>query len=365
MEDTAANSIPISVSAPAERNLTYLALYTLIAIYGVSRVLQGFPQSAPMLAIVTLHVVPPLLFALLHGRMIWGWRGILVFFAISSVVSGTVEKIGITTGFPFGHYYFTDAMGPKISGVPVFLGLAYLGMGYLSWLIASLILGWEQRDLSGWRVVALPAFAALVMTSWFLPRSGVVYDREGVDLDRWRVLLWRADQQFCRVVRQRVHHLLAVRTVSSARCDKDERRANTILEGRAFVLRRLGRRQFLQPDSANAGSRDRCQRQTVGASQHHGSNGAGHRFYDGRVPFARWDSTRGNFALRHLIEQFRLSRTVHPTFWNPEVGSRDAHLRVTVYSIVLIASINFACHVCAPPGRTKGTRRELWNTTHT
>jgi uncharacterized membrane protein len=166
VEDTAANSIPISVSAPAERNLTYLALYTLIAIYGVSRVLQGFPQSAPMLAIVTLHVVPPLLFALLHGRMIWGWRGILVFFAISSVVSGTVEKIGITTGFPFGHYYFTDAMGPKISGVPVFLGLAYLGMGYLSWLIASLILGWEQRDLSGWRVVALPAFAALVMTSW-------------------------------------------------------------------------------------------------------------------------------------------------------------------------------------------------------
>jgi uncharacterized membrane protein len=164
--NTTANSIPISVSAAAERNLTYLALYVLIAIYAISRVLQGFPQRAPMLVIVTLHVVPPLLFALLHGRMLWGWRGIVVFFAICSVVSGTIEKIGITTGFPFGHYYFTDAMGPKVSGVPVFLGLAYLGMGYLSWLVASLILEWEQRIPIGWRIVALPAFAALVMTSW-------------------------------------------------------------------------------------------------------------------------------------------------------------------------------------------------------
>jgi uncharacterized membrane protein len=164
MASAMANSIP--VPAATERNLTYVALYFLIACYAVSRMLQGVPQHVPLILTVVLHVLPPMLFALLHGRMLWSWRGILAFFAICSVVSGTVEKIGITTGFPFGHYYFTDAMGPKISGVPIFLGLAYLGMGYLSWVIASLILGWEQRDFTGWRVVALPAFAALVMTSW-------------------------------------------------------------------------------------------------------------------------------------------------------------------------------------------------------
>ena len=166
MGNTAANSIPISVPAAAERNLTYLAFYALIACYAVSRVLQGFPQRAPLILTVVLHVFPPLLFALLHGRIVWGRRSILVFFAICFAVAGTVEKIGITTGFPFGRYFFTDAMGPKISGVPIFLGLAYVGMGYLSWIVASLILGWERRHLTGWRVVALPAFAALVMTSW-------------------------------------------------------------------------------------------------------------------------------------------------------------------------------------------------------
>jgi len=159
-----ADTVP--VPAATDRNLTYIAYYFLIACYAVSRVLQGLPQHVPLIVTVVLHMLPPLLFALLHGRILWGWRGILVFFVICSFVSGTVEKIGIKTGFPFGHYYFTDAMGPKISGVPLFLGLAYLGMGYLSWVIAGLILGWEQRDLSGWRVLTLPAFAALVMTSW-------------------------------------------------------------------------------------------------------------------------------------------------------------------------------------------------------
>jgi hypothetical protein len=120
----------------------------------------------PMIAIVALHVLPALFFAFLHGRMVWSSRDILIFFAICAAVGGTIEKIGITTGFPFGRYFFTHVMGPRISGIPIFLGLAYLGMGYLSWPIASLILGWEQRSLTGWRVVSLPAFAALVMTSW-------------------------------------------------------------------------------------------------------------------------------------------------------------------------------------------------------
>jgi uncharacterized membrane protein len=165
LEDSVAktNSIP----APTEQN-TYLTFYALIAIYAASRILQAFPLHVPMIAIVALHVLPALLFAFLHGRMLWNQRDILIFFSICAAVGGTIEKIGITTGFPFGRYFFIHVMGPKISGIPILLGLAYLGMGYLSWLIASLILGWEQRSPTGWRVVTLPAFAALVMTSWDL-----------------------------------------------------------------------------------------------------------------------------------------------------------------------------------------------------
>ncbi len=143
-------------------------LYSLIAIYSISRILQTFPGRVPMLAIVALHVVPPLLFAWIHGAIGYGLRGILAFFAISIIVGSIVENIGVLTGFPFGHYYFTEVMGPKIFLVPVFLGLAYLGMGYLSWTPARVILGHTENALTGSRVITLPLIATFLMVSWDL-----------------------------------------------------------------------------------------------------------------------------------------------------------------------------------------------------
>jgi uncharacterized membrane protein len=143
-----------------------LILFTLIVVYGAARVLEVFPSGVPMLVIVALHVLPPLVFAWIHGAMRYGWRGILAFFAICVMVGNFVENIGVLTGFPFGRYYFTDVMGPKIFLVPVFLGMAYLGMGYLSWTLARVILGDADRALVGSRVVTVPLLAAAIMTAW-------------------------------------------------------------------------------------------------------------------------------------------------------------------------------------------------------
>lgn len=145
---------------------TSFFFYFLIAVYALSRVLQIFPGKIPMLAIVALHVLPPLLFALVHGVIFCGLRGILTFFALCFVVGSIVENIGVLTGFPFGHYYFTEVMGPKLFLVPIFLGLAYLGMGYLSWTLARVILGGVDNALTGSRVVTLPLIAAFVMVAW-------------------------------------------------------------------------------------------------------------------------------------------------------------------------------------------------------
>jgi putative membrane protein len=110
---------------------TTLLLWSLIPVYAFARFLQAFPGKFPMLAIVALHVLPPLVFAFLHGAMLYGLRGILTFFALPVTIGGLIETFGVLTGFPFGQYYFTDVMGPKIFVVPIFLGLAYVGMGYL------------------------------------------------------------------------------------------------------------------------------------------------------------------------------------------------------------------------------------------
>jgi uncharacterized membrane protein len=121
-----------------------------------------------MLGAVAMHVFPPAIFAVIHGAKFYRWRGILTFVILCLVIGNIFENVGVRTGFPFGHYYFTDVMGPKILAVPIMLGLEYVGMAYLSWTLARLILGYLGTPLAGSRVVTLPLVAALIMVAWDL-----------------------------------------------------------------------------------------------------------------------------------------------------------------------------------------------------
>ncbi len=143
-------------------------LCSMIGIYALSRVLQVYPGPFPMLAVVALHVFPPALFALAHGAVVHGKRGIAIFVCLCLAIGNVIENIGVTTGFPFGTYYFTDVMGPKLFHVNVMLGLAYVGMLYLSWTLAEIILNGPVIRPTGHRVLTTPLLAALIMTSWDL-----------------------------------------------------------------------------------------------------------------------------------------------------------------------------------------------------
>src|SRR5258708_11305255 len=153
---------------------TSLAFWALTSFYAGARVLQVYPGRVPMIGVVVLHVVPPAIFTLIHGARLYGWRGILIFVTICLSVGNLFENLGVHTGFPYGHYYFTDLMGPKLSGVPVLLGLAYVGMAYLSWTLASVIASGPQFPrLTRWRVLTLPLSAAILMVAWDLAQDPV------------------------------------------------------------------------------------------------------------------------------------------------------------------------------------------------
>lgn len=141
-------------------------MWLLVALYAVARVFQILPGKLPMEAVVALHVVPLLAFALIHGAISYRLRGILVFFAICLIVGNVFENLGVATAFPFGRYYFTDAMGPKLFQVPILLGLAYVGMGYLSWTLGRVIFGNLRCPLVGAPIVMLPVVAAFIMVAW-------------------------------------------------------------------------------------------------------------------------------------------------------------------------------------------------------
>ncbi len=163
-------------------------MWGTLLVYVVARGCQLYADRLPALLIVLLHVLPPALFALVHGSYICRARGILIFAAFCLGFGTLAESVSLRTALPFGHYYFTDVMGPKIFQLPVLLALAYLGIGYVAWILALVILGYTDKPIDGTRVVLLPLLASLIMVAWDLSiePSWSTLDRAWIWLDGGR-----------------------------------------------------------------------------------------------------------------------------------------------------------------------------------
>lgn len=141
-------------------------LWGLIAVYAVVTVVADtFPGLFPAAATLPLAIVVPLLFALIHGAVRYGARGIVVFLVLCLAISNVMENMGVLTGFPFGHYHYSDVLGPKLFLVPLLIGPAYFGTGYLSWVLATLLLDTDRRR-DGLSRIAVPVVATFIMVGW-------------------------------------------------------------------------------------------------------------------------------------------------------------------------------------------------------
>jgi len=76
-------------------------------------------------------------FTLAHGSRRYGWSGIIVYFVLAVVVTNAFENMSIATGFPFGEYRHTAAMGPQLADVPIIVGPIFAVAGYLGWVLAA------------------------------------------------------------------------------------------------------------------------------------------------------------------------------------------------------------------------------------
>ena len=143
-----------------------IGLWLLIAIYAASTLLPRFIPAFGTLLDIALTVAAAFAFAWIHGSIRYGSRAIIVFLGISFLVSNIMENLSILTGFPFGHYYYTANLGPKLFLVPLLIGPVYFGTGYVVWTLANVILDEADRRRDLPSVVGLPIVAAFIMTSW-------------------------------------------------------------------------------------------------------------------------------------------------------------------------------------------------------
>jgi uncharacterized membrane protein len=144
-------------------------LWTLVLLNVVLTLVNAvFPNHIPVPILIPLLIVIPLAFALLHGAVRYQWSGILTFLVMCLVVSNVLENTSILTGFPFGHYHYTSDLGPKLFLVPLVIGPAYFGTGYLAWVLSTVLIGDVRPKTSAFSTFAVPFIASFMMVAWDL-----------------------------------------------------------------------------------------------------------------------------------------------------------------------------------------------------
>ncbi len=114
--------------------------------------------------------------SVVHAGLSRGGRVGAGLLAVVAATAVAFESLGLATGFPYGRYTYSDALGPTLLGVPFLVPLAWLMMAWPSWVLADRL----TRRVDAHRAVARIAVAAGVFAGW-----DVVLDPQLVQAGYW------------------------------------------------------------------------------------------------------------------------------------------------------------------------------------
>jgi len=121
-----------------------------------------FPRAATL---GVLAQAAATLFALACG---WPERRLVGVAAVILPAAWAVEKVGVTTGWLFGHYAYTGGLQPQLAGVPILIPLAWLMMLAPAWAVASAVLPERSANSGWWYRLRYAALSGLAFTAWDL-----------------------------------------------------------------------------------------------------------------------------------------------------------------------------------------------------
>jgi putative membrane protein len=116
---------------------------------------------------------------LAHGALVFGWGKTVLFMLSATLVGAAAETLGVTRGWIFGSYHYTDKAGPKLAGVlPAATPLLWGVISYMGYLSACLILRGMAPEGAGSRTL-LAGTASVVVLLFDLTADPIAVD-EGV-----------------------------------------------------------------------------------------------------------------------------------------------------------------------------------------
>lgn len=145
-----------------------LAVHSLLLVYAaiLAFILSGLIFKFE----ISANVFFALSFALLFftaGQAIYelGIKRAILFLIVSSIIGFLAEVLGTSTGFPFGKYYYSDFLGPKVLGVPEVVPLVWFVISYLTFSIGYSAFASTDR-LKRKSLTILALFCAFGAVAW-------------------------------------------------------------------------------------------------------------------------------------------------------------------------------------------------------
>jgi putative membrane protein len=123
-----------------------------------------------------------------------GWKRTMLFTGLAYLIAFVCEwsSAVAATGFPFGLYYYIDATRDRdlwIAGVPFMDSLSFTFLSYVSWELATMLIG---RVHAGWRDVqvldgdqARGSWGAALLASFLMMYLDIIIDPVALRGDRW------------------------------------------------------------------------------------------------------------------------------------------------------------------------------------
>jgi putative membrane protein len=139
----------------------FLAVYGLILAFILAGLIFNFNIQAQVFFDLSFAL---LIFTLAQCFYELGVKNGLTFLVVTSVTGFLFEILGTSTGFPFGKYYYTDFLGPKVLGVPEVVPLVWFVIAYLTFSIARGMFG--NQKLSSGHLARLALLGAFGAVSW-------------------------------------------------------------------------------------------------------------------------------------------------------------------------------------------------------
>ncbi len=101
--------------------------YAFLAYLFLSEVPQL--SSLPFFSIQAAFILLVIVY-FLCSFISWGVTAATKYLVITWLTSYTIEYVGVTTGYPFGNYFYTSAMGQFLGPVPIFIPFLWCALGY-------------------------------------------------------------------------------------------------------------------------------------------------------------------------------------------------------------------------------------------